>query len=891
MPEQKSTSTLPVTGAAFEQPFETHILRYGVKGINLIDALDALEPNELSRMLNLDNQAAAGVHPRDGQTYLAEANDPFYGVGRNVHSIRRLNDPTGGYLRVYGVDNTLMTGTTGALTPRDWGYSGLPMSLCPFRDDFSGETWMYVGDSAQTQKVAADGTTLDWGLVAPVTAATAAINSTERTTIIPDNATYYQQWSSYRGYEYGASGGLFFAGGATPNIFMTFHPITDQNGKAGVAAVVPAPIYRTQWGYFAFGGVACNPALNLAQVGTIASDLQDYIHASLRVVNIKGVQEIRLYFVCSQAFDPRVVPGFVIDPINFLGSSVPAPNSNTDAYLKSFSANDFAAYVAAQQLQINAAEQARVRALRNDSLNENAITDTRAGLQTRMASINPEATLTEQTALGEGAWSEYGILGVPLRRADFQRIGSNFSRDWSTITGIVFAVVTGPDSGGVEVDISDVYLHGGYAPDTGEAGFSAYDYRYTNYDRRTGAEGNPSPEMAAGIDTLRQKILVTPQVFSGYGRNDVHQRFYRRGGSLPTDWYFLGENTVDGGTFTDIYSDEEAVASSTLEIDNDRPVSTVDGSGTTVYAQAVSSVWGPLDDMLFACGDPFRPGDVYFCKPGRPDSWPPDNHTGVTAPSERLQAGCMYGGQSFVFSTERCFVLYPNLQDGTNVTAANTQCKRGMLNRWALTVGVGGMYFVDHDGVYRTVGGPEEWISRKIDPLFRGEMKNGFYPIDMNVLEAIRLEIYQQELWFSYQDTQGTRMVMIYNIPFGFWRPYMFTIPTSVVYRDEGGTDQLIMGGSQDGKVYTYEGDTDDGTDITWQARTGCLTFDRRVRRSGWAIRYSMQTQTLRQSFCRTSTTMRPTAQHRYLPPPEQDGLGLSGMTSARLRIGRTTSL
>jgi hypothetical protein len=375
--------------------------------------------------------------------------------------------------------------------------------------------------------------------------------------------------------------------------------------------------------------------------------------------------------------------------------------------------------------------------------------------------------------------------------------------------------------------MSDFYLHGGSGPDTGDPAATKYDYRYTNYDPRTGAEGNPSPIQADAdlFDTLRRSITVTP---TAYGDSAIRQRFYRRGGTLPTDWFYLGQNTSDGGSLTDTATDTSIEASTTVELDNYQPAPTVNSSGTTVLAQPLYSLWGPLDDILFACGDPYRPGHVYFCKRGNPDSWPDDYNTEVCSPSEHLQAGCLFGGQSFVFSRERLFVLYPNLSDdGVSVTSTVTQCKRGMVSRWAVTVGFGGMYFVSRDGVYKTAGGPEEWLSADIDPIFRGEIANGMMPIDFEQEDQIRLEIHENELYFSYQDCCGDMVVWVFNLPYQFWRSYSFQRDIAAIYSDEGTESTLLFGSASTGQAFTHTGFSDDGLAIPASLRTKIQDFGR----------------------------------------------------------------
>jgi hypothetical protein len=815
MPIQKSSVNRAITPAEFEAPFESTFTRFGLKGLNINDAVDAIEPDELSRMLNLTHRVDASVTSRDGQTNITGT-----AVGTNHHSIRRLNDPENStYTRVQGVDTSLYVGQ-GTLTSVDSGYSGKPLHLVPYHPPFSNQPWMYVADSSRMRKVRADGLDLPIGLPAPSNAATSALGTINTTTIAAlttGSPTDPNNWTP--------NSGFTFDEPPVAVVAEILSPVTDDTGAAAIH-FGGRIVGTTPTGYSVFFGVPTT--IDMSKVGTLTASDDDYIHLKMSISHTQFVKEFRIYLVCSPLFTPSVLPGT-------------AGTVNGDSYMKAFSANDFSSYIQAQQTQFDASELARIRALRDNVLQQeqgttgqqrDVMAKVNANLNTVLASGEQTRTITVQSSAASDTWQEFGIVSIPVRRGDFQRLGQTAGRDWSNITGIICYLQTGPSGnvpcGTTAVTISQLRMYGGVDLDSGEAADSPYDYRYTHYDTRTGTEGNPSPVMPSTsyLDALRTSINITP---TAYGDGSVHQRFYRRGGTLPTDWFFVGQNASDGGVFNDTIGDLEASTSGSVDTDNDQPVSTVDNSGTTILDQPVYALWGPLQDLLFACGDPHRPGHVYYCKPGNPDSWPPDFITEVSGPGEQLMTGCLYGGQSFVFSSERAFVLYPNFGgDSVSVTSTITQCTRGPISPWTLAVGLGGMYFVNNDGIYRTAGGPEEWLTKKIDPIFRGETKNGMKPIDFTQTTKMRLEIFENEIWFQYQDTDGNGQVIIYSIPFQFWRRFTFAHVTSSIYADEGNANSvLLLGGVSTGKTYQYSGFSDDGTAIDVSFRTGVVDFGR----------------------------------------------------------------
>lgn len=814
MPVPKSQRGQPITQAAFESPMETSIVRFGLKGLNLTDAIDAIEPDELTRMLNVTHRQDGQLTSRLGQTSIVNTT-----VGTNNHSIRRLNDPENDdWSRLYGIDSALYQGQS-TRTLRASGFSGSPLTLLPYRPPFNGESWMFVADTNKMVKVRHDGLTLPLGLPKPASIATTALATEQKTTIadFTSDGTQYSNWTGNKGYTYD-----------NPPVLIDGTEITavvddDSAPGANFGALKTTP---TLAGYYAFYGVP--RTVDMSKTGAAVASDDDYIHLKLNFSHTQYIKEFRVYLVCSAAFSPSVMPGFS-----------DASGANSDAYVKAFSANDFAAYIQAQLTQIDAAELARIRSLRDDNLSQStphltgARTDyqkTHFGNNTTTANQDIARTITETTNAASDQWQGFGIVGIPLRRGDWQRIGTTTGRDWSTITGIIVYIQTGPSgqspTGTVAVRMSNLYMTGGSGPDSGEPAASPFDYVYTNYDPRTGAEGNPSAEQLATnyLDSLRRTINVTP---AAYSDSNILQRFYRRGGSLPTDWYFVGTNSANGGVFADTNTDTEAAAAGSVENSNYQPVPTVDDDGDTILAQPLSSIWGPLQDLIFGCGDPYRPGYIYFCKPGNPDSWPDDSLTEVCSPSEEILTGCLYGGQSFAFSGEHCFVLYPNFSsDSPTVTSTITQCTRGLVSRWALATGISGMYFIASDGIYRTSGGPEDWISKDIDPLFNGMSKNGVAAIDLTDLEAMRLEIFENELYFQYHDSNGSSQCLVYSIPYQFWRQYTFGRATSAFYTDEGNAEPtLLMGAESTGRVYSYSGTNDDGLDIQCGFRTGAVTF------------------------------------------------------------------
>ncbi|HEY6415292.1 MAG TPA: hypothetical protein VIX41_03610, partial [Acidimicrobiales bacterium] len=740
MAEQISRRSNNVTASPFDLPFETTLIRFGAGSLNLKDSLDVLEG--WSRMTNLWHEHEGEATVRPGETVLAtHGSSP-------VHSIRKLRDPAAGTsTRLWGVSNGLQIGASGALTSIASGFSGDPLALVPHRPPLSGAPWMLVGDRHKMVKVRGDGLVVPIGLPAPTAAPTTALATEYRTAIAQfesGDGTHAASWTGTAGTD---------KDGNASGVPITVDDTTGYMVGAGAvrfrttdgAFVYP---YDSWWGHKFASPVDLTTLTEVGGSATRPASDDDEIHLWLLVSDPHAVEEVRLYFVVSDDFDAAVVPG----------TAMGGGSKNTNAYVKSFRRSDLTAAQQRRASQIDASETARRYRERTEAMSTiDQVTWARfrasagAVYQARVEAIDTSRQMTIELRGGAHQWQDYGgVVGVSLRRGDFQRLGEAPDRGWGTVTGLVVYLRVIPGlvvSPGVvariaEIGLDDLYLTGGSGPVSILPGAQPYDYRVTHYDPRTGCEGNPSPVQAttAFLDAARRGIVVDPPA---YGDAAIRQRIYRRGGALYDDWYFVGETSGDGAPLTDVLSDTEAAGSGTLPIDHYQPVPSLDpDTGATILAQPLPALWGPLEGMLFGCGDPHRPGHVYYSIAGQPDHWSATGHVEVCCPSEELMHGGVIGHQGFVFSRLKLYLLYPNLSGDAGVTASPSLCTRGLLGRWSFCAGPGGVvYFVAEDGVFATQGGPEEWLSEAINPLFYGTPVNGYHPIDKSAAAAAMLRL------------------------------------------------------------------------------------------------------------------------------------------------------
>jgi hypothetical protein len=791
---------------------ETPCFIPGRKGLNWFVAKDQLDPEEALYRANVVQNFHGEMASRPGMT------QQISGIG-SVLQIQRLDLPASASAMRFWSGGTSWLRGNAAPSVLEGGFSGSPLVMLPYRPALSGEPWMIAADTAKMRQASATGPAIALGLPAPTTAASAVVADILTTGIAAFDSSDSTD----------AAGWTYTAG-----VDRSTEPLTagtptgaDVTGLSGNCVEFTTDPGGAVLGYASIVGRAKAMDLTVLQGGTVAASAEDLIHLWLRVDLPALLEEIRIYFICS-SFDGTVLPGT-------------DAALNTDGFVKAIRGNDITAFLENTLGSLETGNRTRTADLITQYLNDGVLgltPDTVSPLggggllppsQTAGVSSLPTQS-SQQLAPGRSTWSEFGNIDKPLRRGDFLRFGNQATLGWDTITGIVLVLqTTGPDA--IKVACDDWFLTGGYPLDTTEPTATPYDWRYTHYHLDTGDESNPSPEMSENtrLEALRQRATVSPV---GYGDPRVRQRFYRRGGSIPADWYYVGVNAGDGAALTDAESDTTAVASATLALDNDQPVTTVTGAGATVHAQPLPVVFGPLGGRLLGLGDPYRPGHLYYSKVEKAGSWPPQNAIEVCPPSEELLAGTLVNGIGFILSRKRGYQAIANLGSG-EVSVQETACQVGIASRWAWTQTAAGVYFVSGDadaaGIYLSAGQTAELLSTQIDPLFHGqrvEYVPGSYVLPVDLMQSVylRLSVFQNRIFFTYKDTGGTLRCLVYSLLTKDWGSYDFAVPPQVTYAEEGMNlaPQLWLGCSN-GTAHLHTGTTDNGTAIAPRIVTGYM--------------------------------------------------------------------
>lgn len=306
------------------------------------------------------------------------------------------------------------------------------------------------------------------------------------------------------------------------------------------------------------------------------------------------------------------------------------------------------------------------------------------------------------------------------------------------------------------------------------------------------------------------------------------------GDTFNTAWYPGTQININGVYYT-LYS--QPLANGTLEIvesGNSQTNVPFFINQATLLGQNMPAFWGPYAEgtaaFAFGCGDTFQPGVLFLTRGNDLDSAPDTLQIEVTSPSEPLVNGCMYGSTSYVWSSERLFVLTPNL--GSSVISPGAldpsllqlfipypvPGSKGLFAQWGFCVGRA-MYYRSKDGIEASDGsGSESITDEDLYLLFGHDGQPGqkvtigsvtFFPPDDTKLNNQRLSCIDKHLYFDYIDTNGTQRTMVYSEIAKVWGVDDYTPTVLTHYADEGqGQHAMVMGGSN-GKAYTSSGIVD----------------------------------------------------------------------------------
>lgn len=567
-------------------------INFTCRGVNLSHPLDTLPPSTFPLLQNVRVNTQGGVCSRPGQAALYPTPLPD-----EVHSIRRLNNITDSdFIRLIGAGTDLYS-QTGSADPVliDSTYSGNPLSMVRFRPDQSPSPWMYIGDSTQLKKVATDGTVRPVGYAPPVRPPVAELSdSNDPLTLSAMESTV--GWST-------AGTGAPGAPAAFIRVSTTIASVLYDSGSSGWACVVPnSSIYGDNWMQtgvlIRIGGVEhewiseASAAISAANISTIIYDgvaatgmctvTLNTNPSELKrnsVITIGGTEQVRVLSVSASANGKisfrtstsitHVVgeavtgqaairvwsAGFATVGAAIDASYINFGSSTGVALLSSLNSGDYSKFSNGRKVALT------------DFIHISLMFDDAAKLTSGRLLIDVDASVNdfkrnyyeyeftpEQLNAGFYAWTE---LLIPV--SEFVRVGTDLTRDWSTVVKIGVEV-TLPASTSANTFVGGWQIIGGFGPVTppGTPTGSGVFYRHRYRDSTTNARSVPGPATEYPLLPLHQAVLVTVTGTAQVGVDVIDiERLdpVLQTGTTPI-WTYVGTVNNPGAGFSINFSDE-----------------------------------------------------------------------------------------------------------------------------------------------------------------------------------------------------------------------------------------------------------------------------------------------------------------------------------------------
>lgn len=245
-----------------------------------------------------------------------------------------------------------------------------------------------------------------------------------------------------------------------------------------------------------------------------------------------------------------------------------------------------------------------------------------------------------------------------------------------------------------------------------------YHWYYTFYDKRTGAESNPSPMMEAVTTVADDSADVIGILKSSNGRVTA-RRLYR--------------TLVDGGSAYLVREIGDNVTTALLDVTDDDNLTTLMNTD-----QGVPETFGVVrnfSNRLWGCRSNTYPNRVWYSRGSRPDNWPSDYYLEVGSVDDRVLDAVEYAGTFFFLQTAGISALYGTTPD--TFDWYKTRSHIGMAAKNSASVGPDGIYFLGYDGIYRFDGVKSARISEQIGRSF-GKLASSFIDVvDWDAVDSV----------------------------------------------------------------------------------------------------------------------------------------------------------
>jgi hypothetical protein len=229
-----------------------------------------------------------------------------------------------------------------------------------------------------------------------------------------------------------------------------------------------------------------------------------------------------------------------------------------------------------------------------------------------------------------------------------------------------------------------------------------------------------------------------------------------------------------------------------------------------------------MDGRIFATGDPFNPGNLYFSQPYEPDSASDQGYIEVTGPSEPLGPPVFYEGAVYVFSNLAGYRVESTPGQVNPYTAFKLGTVAGQIMDWSISGEGPAIFYRGPDGVYLFQSGGSINITRDdLFPLLPFESRPGLpvsvagqvlYPPDDSKPQRQRMSYADGMLFYDYMDITGAWSTLTWAVDTKGWCPYKYLPGVACHYQEQGASDPLTLAGGTNGVLYALDPAlTDDG--------------------------------------------------------------------------------
>jgi hypothetical protein len=215
-------------------------------------------------------------------------------------------------------------------------------------------------------------------------------------------------------------------------------------------------------------------------------------------------------------------------------------------------------------------------------------------------------------------------------------------------------------------------------------------------------------------------------------------------------------------------------------------------------------MWGPdQSGTIFACGDPLRPGTLYFAKNYAPDAAPDSYNIEVVQPSEPLLGGVILDGLCYVGSAERWWQIYPQPDNAAQRFAVvQAPFDRGIAAPWGVCTDGKNVYWWAKDGIRSSAAGsltdadlynlfPHDGVAGS-NVTYGGQT---IFAPNYALAGSFRLAYSNSYLYATYQDGTGTYRTLVLDIRHSAWSVDVYTPPATAFYHPEQPAGTIISGG------------------------------------------------------------------------------------------------